>query len=260
MPVGQWPAWAIPALRTALRDRRDTQRALAIELCAPLLDDRLASELLELLADDEEELSCRLAATSSLSVGLEPPSLWTRSGSTLSEKTCVQIQLAMKQRYYDGSLPDELRRAVLLASTRSEEGWHQGAVRAAYRAPELEWRRCSLHCMANMEGFDALILEGLQAPEEELRVAAMQSATRRGLLGGAKRVRERLLDERASLDEREEALKYLAQVAPRQLLQSFESLRGASPRLDQAFARLSARIHYNALLELSAEFPDDDSV
>jgi len=240
MPVGQWPAWAIPALRTALRDRRDTQRALAIELCAPLLDDRLASELLELLADDEEELSCRLAATSSLSVGLEPPSLWTRSGSTLSEKTCVQIQLAMKQRYYDGSLPDELRRAVLLASTRSEEGWHQGAVRAAYRAPELEWR--------------------LQAPEEELRVAAMQSATRRGLLGGAKRVRERLLDERASLDEREEALKYLAQVAPRQLLQSFESLRGASPRLDQAFARLSARIHYNALLELSAEFPDDDSV
>lgn len=174
-----WPPNAGEQLLAVLRDEgADTaDRVIAAELAADpaVIDEHLVEALLSIL--DDADLPDRLRAKAALSLGpiLEGATLGLDE-LRISERTLARIQGSLQKLYMDAGAPKEVRRLGLEASVRAPQGWHEGAVRAAYGCGDEDWRLSAVFSMRWVRGFNDQILEALGDGNEQIRYQAVCAA------------------------------------------------------------------------------------
>ena len=72
----------------------------------------------------------------------------------ISEETFHRILQTLRALHEDARVPQDVRRAVLEASVRATQDWHQNAVRAAFENGERSWRLTAVFCAIYVPGFD----------------------------------------------------------------------------------------------------------
>lgn len=196
LPPWEWPPDAVATLLDALRDEGgdEADRLLAVELAGDggVMNDELASCLLERIRDAAEAEAIRGGAAIALGPTLEELE-WDifegeEEGSPVSGSVATAIRETLRAIYLDGEAPKRVRRRALEASVRGVEDWHAAAVRASYRSGDDEWRRTAVFCMSFVPGFDGEILEALESEDEALFYEAVRAAGEWGIEGAWPRI------------------------------------------------------------------------
>lgn len=184
VPPWEWPRNTRDMLKEALRDRRRplSDRRLAAEMAGDLvvMNEQLASLLLDIVGNAEEPAELRARAAISFGAVLEQ-SFIDEFDDELSEppirkKTYDRIQQTLRNTVSDGLLAKELRRRALEASVRAPEDWHPDAIRTAYASGDEEWILTAAFCMRWVRGFESEILELLESPNPDIHQEAVQAA------------------------------------------------------------------------------------
>jgi hypothetical protein len=186
LPVWEWPGDAERCLRAVLEDERVAlpMRRLAAELAGEpaVMGDSLAELLLSLVERADLDASLRETAALALGPSLELCELdgWDLpedpDGAPFSEPVFQRVLEALRQVYHRADAPGSVRRAALMASARAPQGWHTGAVRAAFAQTDLDWRRAAAAAAEHVRGFERQILEALSDPDPGLRQLAVSAA------------------------------------------------------------------------------------
>lgn len=182
LPPWEWPLdEARTALRSTLlnREEEDERRRLAAELAGNIvvMDDDLAEALLSVVVDPDAPDELRGSAAIALGPVLEE--LWMEfdlDDPLVSDATGARIRAILRDTYRDPAQPKYVRRRALEASIRGPEDWHAGAVRAAFREEDDEWRLTGAFGMQFVPGFEKEILEALESPERDVRYHAVRAA------------------------------------------------------------------------------------
>jgi len=191
LPPWEWPPDEAGAtLRSALLDREEEgeRRRLAAELAGNIvvMDDELAGVLLSVVVDPDEPDELR--GTAAIALGPVLEELWLDvdfdfEDPLVSDTTAARIRGILRDTYLDPAVPKYVRRRALEASVRSPEDWHAGAVRAAFREDDDEWRLTGAFCMRFVPGFAEEIFEALQSADRDVRYEAVQAAGSREVPG-----------------------------------------------------------------------------
>ena len=142
-PPWQWPPDIGNTLLAVLGDRKadESQHLLAAEMAGEIvaINDDLAGVLLSIVADATASDELRSRAALSLGPVLEQmdrdsigdiPGLDDElDDQPISEHTFHRIQQALRARYLEDDIPNEVRRRILEASVRAPADWHRDAVR-----------------------------------------------------------------------------------------------------------------------------------
>jgi len=182
LPPWEWPSdEAGTALRSVLLDREEEgeRRLRAAELAGNIvvMDDEMADALLSVVIDADE--SDELRGTAAIALGPVLEELWMdldHGDAPVSGTTAERIRTVLRDIYRDPSAPKYVRRSALEASVRSPEDWHTGAVRAAFRDNDDEWKLTGIFGMCFVPGFEEEILEALESPDPDVRFHALQAA------------------------------------------------------------------------------------
>ncbi len=182
-PPWDWPEGAGRMILDLLRDDRapESDRLLAAELAGDLtvINSELVEALLSIVRNSEQSETLRGKAVISLgpvlehadTQGFEDP-----EEVPITERTLHAIQQSLRALYTDAGVPEDVRRRILEASVRAPQGWHQGAVRAAYESRDEAWRLTAVFCMRYVRGFDAQIMEALDNQSAAIRYEAVCAA------------------------------------------------------------------------------------
>ena len=182
-PPWDWPEDVGPALLEVLRDRSagKDERILATELAgnSVVINDEMVAALLTVLRCDDETEKVRSRAAISLGPVLELCDTQGFDDSDLvglGERTYLEIQAAMRSRFFDADVPNEVRRRVLEASVRAPLDWHPDAIRSAYASDDEDWQLTAVFCMQYVAGFDEQILAALDSNNPDIHVEAVLAA------------------------------------------------------------------------------------
>ncbi len=192
-PPWDWPETAATLLLVTLQnstaDKAD--RLLAAEMAGDfvVINDDLAVALLKIVEDSQESEELRSRAVISFGVALEyiytDMDEFTEDDEyndfAVTEQMYQRIIESLQKLYFDGTVPEIVRRRTLEASIRSPQAYHSGAVRAAYQSGEKNWLLTAVFCMHYIQGFQLEILEALQSKDPELKYQAIQAAGNWGL-------------------------------------------------------------------------------
>lgn len=189
LPDWEWPAEAPAILVEVLRDREAdaAQREVAAELAGSLvvMNEDLAEALLDILHDPRESDALRGFAAIAFGPVLEEIDMDLRLDPDdvppVSELTGRRIRSTLHELYLDADSPTYVRRRVLEASIRHQEGWHEGAIRAAYHTEDPEWRLTAVFCMGHVPGFEDSIVEALDSSDPATEREALRAAGARGV-------------------------------------------------------------------------------
>jgi HEAT repeat protein len=210
-PSWSWPDDAADTLLASIRDPTadPTLRREAALLAGEVtvMNEAIARALLDVIRSPDEDGELRARAAIALGPTLESMDddlEWEDPDEFLvPEAVFDEVLEALHSIFRDPATPKTVRRRVLEASVRASAPWHEGAVRAAYHDADPEWKATGVFAMAYLPGFDAAIVEALEAEEPEVRREAVRAAGRRGLgaawphvlplLGGEHGDREMLL-------------------------------------------------------------------
>jgi hypothetical protein len=178
-----WPSDVDAEILATLKDREALpfDRLLATELAGDLIvmNDSLAEELLRILGSQDEPETLRGQAAISFGAALEEAHLEgidDRYSPCVSGPMLNRAREALRSHYRDPGVPKEVRRRALEASVRAPEPWNAGAVRAAYRDSDREWRLTAVFCMRFVEGFDEGIVEALESDDPDILYQAVLAA------------------------------------------------------------------------------------
>ena len=144
-----------------------------------VINDELAAALLSIARNDEESENLRAQAVISLGPILETADFdefEDPESVPISEETFHGIQESLSELCMDIEVPMEIRRRTLECSARAPQEWHKKAIRDAYSSGDALWRLTAVFCMRYVRGFDAQILEALEAENEDLRYEAVCAA------------------------------------------------------------------------------------
>lgn len=187
VPDWEWPADATDVLLEALRGGAidESELKLAVELASSVvaMNDEIARALLDLLLDRSSPASVREAAAISLGPTLEVMDTYDADDpiDALEEPLVSGVVLraireVLHAVYLDADSPKDVRRRTLEAAVRSSEGWHAGAIRAAWYSGDDDWRLTAVFGMRHVAGFDHEILEALESPHPLIRLEALRAA------------------------------------------------------------------------------------
>jgi hypothetical protein len=178
-----WPSDARDEILAVLKNREaaEEDRLLGAELAGELvvMDDEMATALLQILDDLQEEEALRGTAAISLGPALEERDLWLDDGMdspTVSDAVLARVRSTLRERCSDAATPKQVRRMALEASIRAPESWHPDAIRAAYRTGDRDWRLTAVFCMRYVKGFDDEIVQALSTPDSEILYEAVCAA------------------------------------------------------------------------------------
>ena len=94
----------------------------------------------------------------------------------ISKETFHGIQESLSELCMDIEVPMEIRRRTLACSVRVPQEWHKKAIRDAYSSGDALWRLTAVFCMRYVRGFDAQILEALEAENDDIHYEAVCAA------------------------------------------------------------------------------------
>ena len=154
---------------------------LAAKLAGDLtvINDELADALLALLRSGDRSETLRVQAAISLGPVLEHADTDGFDGLSdvpITEQTFGRIWKLLRGLYRDADVPAVVRRGILETSVRAPQGWHRGAIGAAWSADDAAWRLTAVFCMRYVRGFDAQILEALDSPHPDMHYQAVVAA------------------------------------------------------------------------------------
>ncbi|HEY3446243.1 MAG TPA: hypothetical protein VGK67_07750 [Myxococcales bacterium] len=182
-PPWEWPPEAKAEILEVLRDAqaRDTELAMAAELAGNevVIDDLLATELLELIKSGSRPEQARASAAIALGPVLETADTDGYDFPEevpISERKFKALRDALRGLYLDAGVPKEVRRRVLEAAVRAPQDWQQAAVRAAWASDDAEWKLTAVFCMAYVNGFEREILEALRSKDPKIHYEAVVAA------------------------------------------------------------------------------------
>lgn len=192
-PPWDWSKTATALFLATLQDSTTdkTDRFLAAEMAGNfvVINDDLAAALLKIVEDSQESEELRSRAVISFGAALEY--IYTDMDEfaeddeyndfAVTEQMYQQIIKSLQKLYFDGTVPEIVRRRTLEASIRSPQAYHSGAVRAAYQSGEKNWLITAVFCMQYIQGFQLEILEALQSKDTELKYQAIQAAGNWGI-------------------------------------------------------------------------------
>ncbi len=184
IPPWDWPESAENIVIETLTNRNASggDRLLAAELAGEytILSEKTAGALLSIVSSNEEPDALRSKAVISLGPGLEEADTgdYDDPGNppTLSEPFVQNMQRTLHNLYSDADVPKEVRRAILEASVRNPQPWHEGAIRSAYDSKDGELQLTAVFCMRYVKGFENQILDALKSPNQSLQYNAVSAA------------------------------------------------------------------------------------
>ncbi|MGP8245240.1 MAG: hypothetical protein ACLQVN_12070 [Bryobacteraceae bacterium] len=184
VPPWEWPKDTRDLLKKTLRDRRSpaSDRLIAVQMAGDLvvMDDQMASLLLDIVRSAEEAVELRAKAAISFGPALEQSFVDEFDDEfgkpPINKKTFDRIQQTLRNVYFDGLLPKQVRRKALEASVRAPQDWHRDAIRTAYASGDEEWKLTAVFGMRWVGGFDPEILETLDSPNPDIHYEAVQAA------------------------------------------------------------------------------------
>jgi len=178
-----WPEGTDQVLLSVLANSSESEadRLLAAELASDLavVNTTLVNALLTLIADAQEGEALRGQAAISLGPvlelcdmdGFEEP-----SEVPITQELFGQVQSKLKQLYFDGVVPKEVKRRILEASSRAAAEWHHDAIHQAFLSGDPNWQLTSVFCMGYVGGFDAEILKALTSNNPAIQYLAISAA------------------------------------------------------------------------------------
>ena len=187
-PPWDWSKTAESLFLAALQDpdADEADRLLAAEMAGNfvIINDELAETLLDIVEDSHESEELRSRAVISFGAALDYIYFDMEEFADVNEYSDFAVTKAMYQRiikslqklYFDGTVPELVRRRILEASIRSPQVWHPGAVRAVYQSGNANWRLTAVFCMTYLKGFEQEILEALQSKVPDIKYHAVQAA------------------------------------------------------------------------------------
>ncbi len=208
-PSWDWPESAASLFLVALQDSNgdEADRLLAAEMAGDFvaINDDLAGALLDIVEDSCESEELQARAVISFGVALEYidsdldefNEVDGYDDFAVSEQMYRRILKSLQRLYFDGTVPELVRRRTLEVSVRSPQPWHHGAVRAAYQSQEKNWIVSALFCMAYIKGFQQEILEALQSKIPEIKYEAIRAAGTWGIADAWSDICEVLTDQAA---------------------------------------------------------------
>ncbi len=199
-------------------DEADVRR-LAISLASTGVEPHRLETLLKIAQGDKEP---ELAAAAAIALGpaleesyLDDPGesgegvFGPDDAPTISPALYRKLRDGLRALHDDTARPLLVRRRALEAAVRAPEAWMTEATRAAYAAPELEWRSTAVFCMGYLQEFDDAILEALKSDEAPIKFEALRAAGERELAAAGKEVLRVAGDPEADKDLRLAAIEAL---------------------------------------------------
>jgi hypothetical protein len=187
-PPWEWPEGAAATLLDILRGDRGSgsDLLLAAELAGnvTVINAELVDALLSLLRSGDKPGAVRGSAAIALGPVLEhadTEGFEDADDLPITERSFQEIQESLHKLYMDANVPGDVRRRILEASVRAPQGWHQGAIRAAYGSGEEVWRLTAVFCMRFVRGFEEQILEALASTNPDIHYEAVVAAGNWGL-------------------------------------------------------------------------------
>lgn len=176
LPPWDWPHDAAQRILAVLERPDDEDVLSAARLAGEyvVMSDDIAHALLDLIRSDAAE-EVRAAATSSLGTALEDVDTMGADDPDVSiSRSCFRrIQKSLRGLYFDGDVPELVRRRALESSVHAPAEWHANAIRAAHASGDPDWLQTALSCMGYVDGFDDELVAALAREEEYLRLEAV---------------------------------------------------------------------------------------
>lgn len=186
IPPWEWPSNAGEILKSYLRkrDRPASDRLLAAELAGEYVvaEDEMAELLLSIVQNPKEPEMLRANAAASLGVALEDAYIEGYDeedelrDASISEDTFDLVCESLRILFADPTVPKQVRRRVLEATSRAPKEWHVEAVRTAYYSGDSDWRLTAVFCMKGIRGFDREVIEALHSDDPEILYEAVRAA------------------------------------------------------------------------------------
>jgi hypothetical protein len=187
-PPWEWPEGAAATLLDILRGDRGSgsDLLLAAELAGnvTVINAELVDALLSILRSGDKPGAVRGSAAIALGPVLEhadTEGFEDADDLPITERSFQEIQDSLHKLYMDANVPGDVRRRILEASVRAPQGWHPGAIRAAYGSGEEVWRLTAVFCMRFVRGFEEQILEALASTNPDIHYEAVVAAGNWGL-------------------------------------------------------------------------------
>ncbi len=211
-PPWDWPKTADTLLLATLQnpDGNEEDRLLAARMAGNfvVINDDLTEALLDIAENTNETEELRSKAIISFGAALSYIYVDMDEFAEVDEYNDFAVTEAMYQRiikslqklYFDGTVPDSVRRRTLEASIRSPQPYHSGAVRAAYQSGKENWMITAVFCMAHLKGFQQEILEALQSKVPDIKYHAVQAAGNWGITDAWSDISDILNDQNADTD------------------------------------------------------------
>jgi len=189
---------------------KKADRLLAAEMAGDfvVINDDLAAALLKIVENSEESEELRSRAVISFGVALEY--IYTDldefteddeyNDFAVTEQMYQRIIKSLKKLYFDGTVPEIVRRRTLEASIRSPQAWHSGAIRAAYQSGDKNWLITAVFCMQYIHGFEQEILDALQSNIPDIHYHAIQAAGNWGITEAWPAIRDVLSDQKSDIN------------------------------------------------------------
>jgi len=182
-PPWDWPRDTGKILQKILSDGRaeESDRVAAAQLAGNLvvIDDEVADTLMAILRDPKESSAVRGEAALAFGAVLEQADLHGEFDDgdcmPVSPRTTRRAQELLKKLYSDESVPKDVRRRSLEASTRAPSAWHKKAIKTAYASGDREWMLTAVFAMRWVKGFDDQILRALQSGDEDMAYEAVHA-------------------------------------------------------------------------------------
>jgi len=179
----EWPENAGHMFLQVLTDPRseEVERLLAVELAGDLvaMNNDLALALLNIVGSSRETEALRRQAAASLGPILEYADMELEEDPDevpINEATFHTITGTLSELFKEEHIPEDVRRGILEASVRAEQGWHAEAVQNAYAQNNENWNLTAVFCMRFVPGFKDQILESLQSANEDIHYQAIIAA------------------------------------------------------------------------------------
>ena len=230
---------AIGRIVNGLRSENPDVRDAAVDAAVACMSDRLAAQLMGLLLDHSAPERCRAACAIALGPGLEETDL---SGGAewdeppFSPERFAEIREILHLVYADDSEPKLVRRRALEGSIRTPEPWHAEAIEAAWTSGDKAWRATALMCAGFVDGAEAMVREGFECDDLDLRREAVRAVAMLELKDMGSRVLALAATVAADRNLRWAAIDALPALRPPGTLECLEALSSGSDKQTAAVA------------------------